>query len=103
MASLENSKLKDPRRIENLVLGMAITSLWMIFLGEELEARGERTLLEAEHKQDHSLFRLGRDWLRRSLSFGSTGSGRFYSHALISWPMSLLKHICWPASLPLHK
>jgi hypothetical protein len=67
---LENSKLKDKPRIENLILGMAITSLWMIFLGEELEARGERTLLEAEHKQDYSLFRLGRDWLRRSLSLG---------------------------------
>lgn len=68
---LENSKLEDKQRIKNLVLGMAITSLWMIFLGEELENRGERTSLEAAHKQDdYSILRLGRDWLRRSLSLG---------------------------------
>lgn len=67
---LENSKLKDKQRLENMVLAMAVTSLWMMFLGQELENRGERVLLEAEHKQDYSIFRLGRDWLRRSFALG---------------------------------
>lgn len=67
---LENSGLQAPQRIENLVLAMAVTTLWMIYLGQALTDSGQRTLLEAEHKQDYSLFRLGRDWLRRSLALG---------------------------------
>ena len=69
---LENSKLEDKQRIGNLILGMAITSLWMMFLGQELEACGERISLEAAHKQDYSIFRRGRDWLRRSLALGQS-------------------------------
>jgi hypothetical protein len=67
---LENSRLEDPQRIENLVLAMAVTTLWMLHLGQRLTHTGQRTLLEADHKQDYSLFRLGRDWLRRRLALG---------------------------------
>lgn len=67
---LEKSGLHDPQRLENLVLAMAVTTVWMLFLGQALTARGQRTLLEADHKQDYSLFRLGRDWLRRLLALG---------------------------------
>jgi len=65
---LERSKLDDVQRLENLVLAIAVTSLWMFHLGQTLTTSGQRTLLEADHKQDYSLFRLGRDWLRRSLA-----------------------------------
>ena len=67
---LENSRLQDPQRIENLVLAMAVSTLWMLHLGQRLTHTGQRTLLEADHKQDYSLFRLGRDWLRRRLALG---------------------------------
>ena len=67
---LENSKLQQRQRLENMILALAITSLWMMFLGQTLEARGERPWFEAPHKQDYSLFRLGRDWLRRALALG---------------------------------
>ena len=69
---LENSALQDPQRIENLVLAMAVTTLWMLHLGQRLTRTGQRTLLEADHKQDYSLFRLGRDWLRRALALGQS-------------------------------
>jgi hypothetical protein len=67
---LEKSKLRNRRRLENMVLAMAVTTLWMIYLGQALTDSDQRTLLEADHKQDYSLFRLGRDWLRRSLALG---------------------------------
>jgi len=49
---------------------MAITYVWMLFLGHSLTQNGQRILLEAEDHNDYSLFRLGRDWLRRCLALG---------------------------------
>jgi hypothetical protein len=67
---LENSELDDPQRLANLLLAMAITYVWMLFLGHSLTQDGQRILLEAEDHHDYSLFRLGRDWLRRCLALG---------------------------------
>jgi len=67
---LENSELDDPQRLANLLLAMAITYVWMLFLGHSLTQNGQRILLEAEDHNDYSLFRLGRDWLRRCLALG---------------------------------
>lgn len=67
---LEQSALADSARLSSLFLAMAVTFLWMLHLGQWVSRSGQRTRLEAVQKQDYSLFRLGRDWLRRALLFG---------------------------------
>lgn len=69
---LENSKLEKLRQIRGMVLSMAITYLWMLHLGQTITKNGQRHMFEAPHKRDYSLFRLGRDSLRRSLALGET-------------------------------
>jgi len=67
---LERSRLVDPGRLSALLLGMATATLWMIHVGQWVIQTGRRSLLEAEHKRDYSLFRLGRDYARRSQQMG---------------------------------
>lgn len=63
---LEDSKLNHPHRLETLLLGMATTTLWMVHVGQWVTETGRRPLLEALHKRDYSIFRLGRDYALRS-------------------------------------
>lgn len=63
---LERSQITDPARLQVLVLGMAITTLWMMHIGDWLTRHGHDRLLERTHQSDFSLFRLGRDFVRRS-------------------------------------
>lgn len=63
---LEDSKLVHSRRLETLLLGMATTTLWMAHVGQWVTQTGRRPLLEARHKRDYSIFRLGRDYAVRS-------------------------------------
>jgi hypothetical protein len=67
---LEQSAVPDVARLTNLILAMAVTWLWMVYVGHWVMRTGRRTLLEANHKDDYSLFRLGRDWVRRALALG---------------------------------
>ena len=57
-------------RLSNLVLALAVTWVWMVYVGQWVLRTGRRNLLEAEHKDDYSEFRLGRDWVRRALALG---------------------------------
>ena len=72
---LESSKLVHPQRLETLVLGMATTTLWMVHVGQWVTETGRRQLLEARHKRDYSIFRLGRDYASRS--------------RVMDWPLSI--------------
>jgi hypothetical protein len=63
---LESSKLVHPHRLTTLLLGMATTTLWIMHIGQWLIKTGRRPLLEARHKRDYSIFRLGRDYAFRS-------------------------------------
>ena len=63
---LESSKLVHPDRLETLLLGMATATLWMVHVGQWVIETGRRPLLEARHKRDYSIFRLGRDYAFRS-------------------------------------
>jgi hypothetical protein len=72
---LESSKLVHPRRLEILLLGMATATLWMVHVGQWLIKNGLRPLLEARHKRDYSIFRLGRDYAFRS--------------QLLDWPLPI--------------
>ena len=65
---LENTSLKHPRRLSNMILAMSICYLWMLYLGNYLTVTGQRSLLEAKHKRDYSLFRLG--YNRRCFALG---------------------------------
>jgi hypothetical protein len=69
---LERSKLDDADRLQVLVLGMAVTTLWLIHLGQWVIATGRAGLLTAPHKRDYSLFRLGRDYVQRAQTMGWT-------------------------------
>ncbi len=65
---LERSALPDGARLTNLVLAMAVTWLWMVYVGHWVIRTGRRPLLSADHKRDDRVFRLGRDWVRRALA-----------------------------------
>jgi hypothetical protein len=67
---LESSQLADPARLHVLILGLAVTTLWLIHLGDWLRTQGHAHWLErkrdAAADHDYSLFRLGRDYLKRA-------------------------------------
>jgi hypothetical protein len=63
---LETSKLTDPARLNVLLLAMAITTLWLIHVGDWLIRSGRRPELMPAGEPDYSLFRLGRDYLQRA-------------------------------------
>ena len=63
---LETSKLTDPARLNVLLLAMAITTLWLIHVGDWLIRSGRRQELMPAGEPDYSLFRLGRDYLQRA-------------------------------------
>jgi hypothetical protein len=77
---LERSKLDEAERLNVLLLGMAVTTLWLIHLGEWVSATGRRALLEAPHKRDYSLFRLGRDYVQRCRTMAWTFPVGFTAH-----------------------
>lgn len=62
---LERSQVAAPDRLHVLVLGMAVTTLWMIHIGDWLTRHGHDHWLDRTHQPDFSLFRLGRDYVRR--------------------------------------
>jgi len=63
---LEATKLIHSDRLLTLLLAMATTTLWMVHVGQWVIRTGRRSLLEAPHKCDYSIFRLGRDYTCRS-------------------------------------
>jgi hypothetical protein len=62
---LEASHIRDVDRLEHLLLGMALTTVWLLHIGEWLTHSGRRYEL-ARRTSDYSLFRLGRDYLART-------------------------------------
>lgn len=75
---LESSHLTDDKRLDRLLLGMAVATLWLLHLGYWVVETGRADWLTAEHRRDYSLFRLGRDYARRS--------------QIRYWPMPILFH-----------
>jgi hypothetical protein len=67
---LEGSKIEDEERLEVLLLGMAITTVWMIGVGDWLVRNGAEPVLAPAEKGDYSLFRLGRDYVQRCRVMG---------------------------------
>jgi hypothetical protein len=69
---LEKSKLDDAERLNSLLLGMALTTVWMIHIGDWLIHQGRRQELAPLDKADYSLFRLGRDYVQRCRTLGQS-------------------------------
>jgi len=69
---LEKSKLDDAERLNVLMLGMALTTVWMIHIGDWLFHQGRRQELAPLDKADYSLFRLGRDYVQRCRTLGQS-------------------------------
>lgn len=67
---LERSRIDDPHRLQVLLLGIAWTTVWMLHLGDWLTRHGHAKLLAPPHRNDYSLFRLGRDYIQRALTMG---------------------------------
>lgn len=63
---LEVSHLEHDQRLDHLLLGFAVATLWLLHLGHWVIISGRRHWLQANHRHDYSLFRLGRDYARRS-------------------------------------
>jgi hypothetical protein len=63
---LESTHIADDQRLERLILAMAIATLWLTHLGHWVVTTGRDSWLVASHRRDYSLFRLGRDYARRS-------------------------------------
>jgi hypothetical protein len=62
---LEASHIRTPDRLERLLLGMVLTNVWLVHIGEWL-VRSGRSCDFARRRTDYSLFRLGRDYLERT-------------------------------------
>ncbi|MFQ5344001.1 MAG: hypothetical protein ACE5F6_20865 [Anaerolineae bacterium] len=69
---LECTQIDDPQRLDVLMLGIATTTVWLIHVGDWLTRHGRRHWLEAEHRNDYSIFRLGRDHLQRTRTIDCT-------------------------------
>ncbi len=67
---LEKSQLDEAERLNVLMLGINITTLWMIHLGDTLMHNGRAAELAPRHKTDYSAFRLGRDYVQRCRTLG---------------------------------
>lgn len=62
---LEATHLDDEQRIARLVLAVAFTFVWLIWLGSWLVKRGFRHRIDVKSRRDKSYFRLGWDWVER--------------------------------------
>ena len=69
---LEHTRLQHTRRIDHLLLAVAIATLWCHELGEFVLKQGEpaRCLVDPAHERTLSLFQLGLRWLKRFLATG---------------------------------
>lgn len=63
---LEACRLEDDQRLDHLLLGFALATLWLLHLGHWVVVSDRSHWLQAKHRHDYSLFRLGRDYARRS-------------------------------------
>ena len=61
----EHSRVRDPQRVERLLLLIAFALLWLMGLGQRVVRCGWRRQLDDRRRRTLSYFQLGRRWLRR--------------------------------------
>ena len=67
---LDGSRLTDPKRLDALLLALAIAVLWVYELGEKLLMDKQRRTIDPGYKRQLSVFQLGWRQLHRALSCG---------------------------------
>jgi len=65
---LETTHLQDLGRLSRLILAAMLVYVWLIALGSHIVKRGLRSLVDRKDRRDKSLFRIGWDWIERSLA-----------------------------------
>jgi hypothetical protein len=68
---IEKSHLSDPARLSRLLLATSLAYIWLIHLGMMVfQDETLRSLIDRTHRRDKSLFRLGLDWVKYSMTHG---------------------------------
>jgi hypothetical protein len=63
--NLQTSHLRDPKRMERLLLIVSLAYLWMLFLGSLAVFCGAIRLIDRADRRDRSVFSYGLGWLPR--------------------------------------
>jgi hypothetical protein len=69
---LEATKLRDPERLNHLLLAIAVAVLWICEIGEQVLRQGERNEIDPGYKRQLSVFQIGRRKLQRAFNCGKT-------------------------------
>lgn len=67
---LADSHLREPVRLERLLIASCLAYVWMICLGVLVEATGQVSVVHRKKRCDLSLFQLGLLWLEHALNQG---------------------------------
>jgi hypothetical protein len=69
---LEATKLRDAERLNHLLLAVAVATLWIYEIGEQVLRNGERSEIDPGYKRQLSVFQIGRRKLHRAFNCGKT-------------------------------
>ena len=69
---LEATKLTDPERFNHLLLAMAVATLWIYDIGEQVVRANERSEIDPAFKRQLSIFQIGWRKLRRWITCQSS-------------------------------
>jgi hypothetical protein len=67
---LEASRLRDPKRLERLLLGIALAYVWLLQLASAVIKGGGRRLVDRSVRRTLSYFRIGWNWVEWRLDRG---------------------------------
>ena len=62
--NLQKSGLRNPERVDRLLIALALAYIWLIDLGEQVLANGWEALIHRKDRCDCSLFTLGKRFLK---------------------------------------
>lgn len=88
---LGHSHLTDPKRLDALLLALAVAVLWVYELGEVVLKDNQRRMIDPSSKRHLSIFQLGWRFLHRVLSCGGTLTCSFSLHPFKPDPVR--KHV----------
>ena len=69
---LAATKLRDAERLNHLLLAVAVATLWIYEIGEQVLRRGKRSEIDPGYKRQLSIFQIGRRKLQRAFNCGET-------------------------------
>ena len=64
------SRIRDPRRLSRLLLGIALAYVWLLQLASHVVKRGWRRFVDRTARRTLSYFRIGWNWLLRCINHG---------------------------------